>query len=48
MLIKEKYQSKGYTSARLLTKGKFEFQYAYVEALIAVPRGRVYGPHFGC
>ena len=38
--IKESYEGKDYTSARLLTKGKFEFQYSYVEAHIAVPRGR--------
>ena len=46
--LKESYQGKDYTSTRLLTRGNFEFQYGYVEALIAVPRGGLYGPHFGC
>lgn len=44
--IKESYQGKDYTSARLLTKGKFEFQYGYVEARIALPRGRGIWPAF--
>ena len=44
--IKESYQGKDYTSARLLTKGKFEFQYGYVEARISVPTGRGIWPAF--
>ena len=32
------YEGRDYTSARLLTKGKFDFQYGYVEARIALPR----------
>ena len=46
--LKESYQGKDYTSTRLLTWGNFEFQYGYVEALIAVPRVWLYSPHFGC
>ena len=38
--IKESYQAKDYISDWLLTKGKFEFQYGYLEAHIAVPSGR--------
>ena len=36
--IKGKYEGKDYTSARLKTKGKFEFKYGFVEARIAAPR----------
>ena len=32
------YEGRDYTSARLLTKGKFDFKYGYVEARIALPR----------
>ena len=35
--IKESYEGKEYTSARMKTKGKFEFQYGYVEASIKLP-----------
>ena len=38
--IKESFQRKDYTSARLLTKGNFEFQYGYAEARTSVHRGR--------
>lgn len=34
---KENYGSRHYTSARLRTKGKFEFTYGYVETRIALP-----------
>lgn len=44
--IKESFEGKDYTSARLLTKGKFEFQYGYVEARIALPRGTGIWPAF--
>ena len=43
---KESYQGKDYTSARLLTKGKFEFKYGYVEAKIALPKGNGIWPAF--
>ena len=36
--IRGYYDGRDYTSARLLTKGKFDFQYGYVEARIALPR----------
>ena len=35
--LKESYQGSQYTSARMKTKGLFEFQYGYVEARIALP-----------
>ena len=44
--IKENYDGKEYTSARLLTKGKFDFQYGYVEARIKLPRGDGIWPAF--
>jgi beta-glucanase (GH16 family) len=44
--IKESYEGKDYTSARMLTKGKFEFQYGYVEARIALPLGMGIWPAF--
>ena len=44
--IKESFEGKDYTSARMLTKGKFEFQYGYVEARIALPRGTGIWPAF--
>ena len=44
--IKESYEGKEYTSARMLTKGKFEFQYGYVEARISLPRGSGIWPAF--
>jgi beta-glucanase (GH16 family) len=44
--IKESYEGKDYTSARMKTKGKFEFQYGYVEARIKLPRGNGVWPAF--
>jgi len=35
--IKETYEGRGYTSARMLTKGKFEFMYGTVEIRAKVP-----------
>ena len=32
------YNGRDYTSARLLTRGKFDFKYGYVEARISLPR----------
>ena len=43
---KESYDGKSYTSARLKTKGLFEFQYGYVEARIALPAGSGIWPAF--
>ena len=43
---KENYEGKSYTSARLLTKGKFDFQYGYVEARIKLPKGNGIWPAF--
>jgi len=42
------YNGRVYTSARLLTKGKFDFQYGYVEARIAFPRDMEFGLLFEC
>lgn len=44
--IRGYYNGRDYTSARLLTKGKFDFQYGYVEARIALPRGNGIWPAF--
>ena len=44
--LKESYEGKDYTSARMVTKGKFELQYGYVEARIALPRGTGIWPAF--
>ena len=44
--IKEKYKGKKYTSARMKTKGKLEFQYGYIEANISLPRGTGIWPAF--
>ena len=44
--IRAFYNGKNYTSARLLTKGKFDFQYGYVEARIALPRVNGIWPSF--
>jgi len=38
-LIKESYNGSGYTSARLLSKGKFEFTYGKVEIKAKLPAG---------
>ena len=43
---KESYGGREYTSARLLTKGKFEFNFGYVEARIALPSGDGIWPAF--
>ena len=43
---RESFEGKDYTSARMKTKGKFEFQYGYVEAKIALPRGKGIWPAF--
>ncbi|RFS24717.1 beta-glucanase precursor [Chitinophaga silvatica] len=37
--MKENYQGKSYTSARLLTRGKFEFTYGKVEVSAKLPSG---------
>ena len=44
--LKEDYGGRSYTSARLLSKGKYEFQYGYVEARIALPVGMGIWPAF--
>lgn len=44
--IKEAYEGAEYTSARLLTKGKFEQQYGRVEARIKLPSGKGLWPAF--
>ena len=43
---KEYYNGNYYTSARMVTKGKFDFKYGYVEASIALPRGNGIWPAF--
>ena len=43
---KEDYESSGYTSARMITKGKFSFTYGTVEARIALPVGKGIWPAF--
>ncbi len=37
---KENWEKNGYTSARLLTKGKFSFQYGTIEVRAKLPKGR--------
>lgn len=37
--LKENYGGRSYTSARMLSKGKFEFNFGYIEARIALPSG---------
>ncbi|MCU0369074.1 MAG: glycoside hydrolase family 16 protein [Cyclobacteriaceae bacterium] len=44
--IKESYQGSSYTSARLLTKGKFEQAYGRFEARIRLPYGQGMWPAF--
>jgi hypothetical protein len=44
--IRGYYDGRDYTSARLLTKGRFDFQYGYVEARIALPRLKGIWPAF--
>ena len=43
---KEDYEGQMYTSARMLTKGKFAFKYGTVEARIALPTGKGIWPAF--
>ena len=43
---KESYEGAGYTSARMITKGKFTFTYGTVEARIALPTGKGIWPAF--
>ena len=43
---KEDYEGQKYTSARMLTKGKFSFKYGTVEARIALPVGKGIWPAF--
>ena len=43
---KESYEGASYTSARLITKGKFSFTYGTVEARIALPAGKGIWPAF--
>ena len=43
---KEDYEGQKYTSARMLTKGKFTFKYGTVEARIALPIGKGIWPAF--
>ncbi len=44
--IKEQYMGAGYTSARILSKGKFEQKYGRIEARIKVPLGKGLWPAF--
>ncbi len=44
--IKEEYNNKQYTSARMTTKGKFSFKYGRVEARIKFPKGKGMWPAF--
>lgn len=44
--VKESYQGSDYTSARMVTKGKFSFTYGVVEARIALPAGKGIWPAF--
>ncbi len=44
--VKESYQGSDYTSARMVTKGKFSFTYGMVEARIALPSGKGIWPAF--
>lgn len=46
--LKENYGGRSYTSARMISKGKYEFTYGYIEARIALPSGWEYGQLFGC
>ena len=43
---KESYEGAKYTSARMITKGKFSFTYGTVEARIALPMGKGIWPAF--
>ena len=45
---RENYENKDFTSARLFTKDRFEFQYGRVEIRAKYLRDRARGRHFGC
>ncbi len=44
--IADKFENRKYTSARIVTKGKFDFAYGTVEARIALPVGKGIWPAF--
>ena len=44
--LEEKYKEFGYTSARLNTKGKFNFKYGYIEMRAILPEGKGIWPAF--
>lgn len=44
--IKEQYMGSGYTSARIITKGKYEKKYGRIEARIKMPLGKGIWPAF--
>jgi beta-glucanase (GH16 family) len=44
--IKEQYLGSGYTSARIISKGKYEKKYGRIEARIKLPRGKGLWPAF--
>jgi beta-glucanase (GH16 family) len=44
--LKEQYLGSGYTSARILTRGKFEKKYGRIEARIKMPLGKGLWPAF--
>jgi beta-glucanase (GH16 family) len=44
--IKENFETASYTSARMITKGKFSFVYGTIEARIALPVGKGIWPAF--
>ncbi len=44
--LKEQFMGSGYTSARILTKGKFEQKYGRIEARIKMPLGKGLWPAF--
>ena len=44
--LKEDFGGRAYTSARMLSKGKFDFTYGYVEARLKLPRGSGIWPAF--
>jgi len=44
--LREQYMGSSYTSARILTKGKFEAKYGRIEARIKLPRGKGLWPAF--
>ena len=46
LMNKEDYEGAKYTSARMITKGKFSFTYGTVEARIALPVGKGIWPAF--